>query len=167
MTEIQNSNVHSTGFRATFALCVLVSLTASMMAGMNLETVKNCIMIPVSPFQRYGFCEAAGRICALDIVLLWILTLPRPRGMTLLVSSLVFFFRGLVVGNAMRVFFENSVSSLAVTILVSYITVTLLSVIYDAFLNGSGERGPLCRILSCFVATGAAAIIRILPMLLL
>lgn len=167
MTELQNRSAYSTRFQTIFAMAIAFSLITATFVGLNLVTAKNCIIIPISPFDKYGFCEASVRVCALDVILLWVLTFPKTKGMTIFVSSCVFCLRGLVIGNALRVFFENSVPSTAIVILVSYCAVTLLSVFYDAFLNGLGDRGILSRLLSGFVVTGASALIRIIPMLLL
>jgi len=167
MTHISTTDERYTRFQAVFASAVLMALMSAIFIGLNLVTAKNCIILPRSPFEKYEFAEAVIRICAWDVVLIWILTIPLSRVMTVLSSCAVFFFRGLIIGNACRVFFENSVTSAAVTVLISYLGVTVLSLVYDAFLNGFGDRSVMCRIISCLIVTGACALIRVLPMLML
>ncbi|MBE6586901.1 MAG: hypothetical protein E7647_00640 [Ruminococcaceae bacterium] len=167
MTDIKIYSRESIRFRSVFAACIFFAVTLSVFAGLSLETYENCIILPRSPFREGDFFGGVIRICFWDFAAFWILSLPLTKTLTVTVSSLVFFFRGMVIGNGCRVFFENSVTAAAAVILLSYIAVTLFLVIYDAFLNTNGERGRLCRLLSCLIATGACCLVRILPMLLI
>ncbi|MBQ2729515.1 MAG: hypothetical protein IJF69_01935 [Clostridia bacterium] len=167
MTGIQIQRENNYRFQAIYAASVIICLAVSLLAGIRLETAENTIILPRSPFPDGEFFRGAVRLCIWDVPLFWLHALSLSKALRITASSAVIFFRGLVIGNSLKVFFENSVPSVTVFVLMSYIVVTLLLMVYDVFLNCIEIRSIPCRVLSCLVATGAAAVIRILPMLLI
>lgn len=166
MTDIKFQSSYGR-FQTVFAFCVLFALVGAMFAGAALPGSESCMILPVSPFKNGSALSDAVRICFPDVVLFWVLTVPLSRGVTVAASTFVFFYRGLVLGCAFRMLVANSVTWVSAALLASYALVTLLALFYDAFLNGMGERGGICRFASCLVATGAAAVLKLFPLLLL
>ncbi len=167
---INNSNKRINkyaGYVAVFASCVICAFMLAVFLGYNFEAVENFIIIAKSPFEENSFFRAAVGICFPDIFLFMLLSLSLSNVLRVVCSSAMFFFRGLVVGSAFKIFFENSVHALAVTVLISYCSVTALALVYDAYLNTNNGKSTSVRFLCYLTATGAAAIIRIIPMLLL
>lgn len=164
MQEI-NINVNRVRFRTVYIAAVVLSLTVAVIAGMQIETAKNCIIIPVSPFEKGGFFEGIISICFWDIAAFWLFSISLSDMVKILSSSALFFFRGIVMGCAVGMLLANAVPPAVFLLLFSYVTVTFLLFVYDGFLNTGAERGPLCRLAACLVATGGCAVIRTVPML--
>lgn len=154
-------------YRALFCVFTVLSLVVAVYAGINLEGVENRMVIPVSPFEKASLFQGVIRINILDIVMFALFSVPLSNGVRIGVSSAVFFYRGLVVGNGFKVFFENSVGGTAIGVFVSYCAVTLFALLYDSYLNTTGNKSTPVRILCYFAATGAAIVLRTLPMLLM
>ena len=165
MNSIQTVRERNIRFKAVFALSVIISLTLAVFLGLRLNCFEKCIILPRSPFDEGDLFGGIASICFYDMLLFWLISIPLARPLRICLSALLYFQRGIVIGNACGLLFENSVSAVAVLILLSYITVTFLALVYDAFLNGTGEKSSAVRFFCCLVVTGAAAFIRILPIL--
>ncbi len=166
MTDIKIYRKNIVRFRGIFLFCVFLATALGMYIGFNLSTYESCIIIPQSPFEG-GFLDGVIRVCLFDTLAFWLITVPWSPALTVAVSSAIFLFRGMVIGNGCRVFFANSSFAVCVVLLFSYIAVTLFLLIYDAYVNTNGKVSSPSRILSCFIATGGCAVVRILPMLLI
>ena len=166
MTDIKIYRKNIVRIRGIFLASVFLAVALGWYLGSQLGSIESCIIIPKSPFTD-GFFEGVIKICLFDIIAFWLLTVPLSDSLTIASSFSVFFFRGLVMGCGCRTFFANSSDVVCILILFSYMLVTLFLIIYDAFLNFSDQKGTLCRILTCLIATGACSILRILPVLLI
>lgn len=167
MNSIQTVRERDIRFRAIFALSAVLSLCLSVYLGLRLDRFEKCIILPLSPFSNGNVFSGVASVCFYDILLFWLISIPLSRPLRVCLSVLLYFQRGILIGNACGMLFENSVPDLAVLVLLSYIAVTFLAMLYDAFLNGTRENSAKDRLICCLVVTGAAALIRILPMLLL
>ncbi|MBQ4066520.1 MAG: hypothetical protein IJD22_02630 [Clostridia bacterium] len=166
MTDITVYHSRIIRFRAILGTAIIAALCLGVIVGGELQTVESCIIVPRPTFSEHSFFSAAVRICIWDMVCFWVLSLPLNKSLRVASSTVLFFFRGAVIGSVWRTFFENTVSNGATGILGAYLAVTLLCIIYDGYLNTGGEKSGLCRLISCLAVTGAAAVIRIMPMLL-
>ena len=167
MSQIVLKNKCQKRFQTLFAFATVLAFVGALILGMFINTPKNCIIIPVSPFKDGDIFGALSEICLFDLLMLWIITVPLCNSLRIAVSSLVYFGRGLVVGCALKVFTENSLSAVAMVVVMSYAAVTLVAMIYDAVLNGTGEKSNFCRMISCLIVTGGCAFVRIIPMILI
>ena len=166
MTDIKIYRKNIVRLRGIFLVSAFLAIAAGWYFGSQLSGMESCIIIPKSPFTD-GFFEGVIKICLFDIIAFWLLTVPLSDTQAIASSFSVFFFRGLVMGCGCRTFFANSSDAVCILILFSYMLVTLFLIIYDAFLNFTDQKGTLCRILVCFIATGACSILRIFPVLLI
>ncbi len=167
MTNIVLKDKYQKSFQAVFALFIIFSLAGSLVLSGFIETPDSCIIIPVSPFDGNSFFEALSEICLYDLIMLWIIGIPLCRSLRVIVSSSVYFWRGIVMGCAFKVMTENSLSAVAIIIILSYMAVTMIALIYDAIINTTAERGFPFRLLSLLIVTGGCTLIRLLPMLLI
>lgn len=168
MSQIVLKENNQKRFQSIFAFAVILSLAGSFILGTTLiNTPKSCIIIPVSPFKGGDIFGALSGICLFDFLMIWIISIPLCNSLRVIVSSSVCFWRGIIMGCAFKVSTENSLSAVAMIIILSYVAVTVVSVVYDAILNGTGDKSNLCRTVSCLVVSGGCAVIRIIPMLLI
>lgn len=167
MTDIKIYRKNIVRIRGIFLASVFLAIALGWYLGANLSGAESCIIIPKSPFADKGFIDGIIKICLFDIIAFWFLTVPLSDILAICASFMVFFFRGLVMGNGCRTFFANSSDALCILVLFSYMLVTLFLFIYDAYINFTDQKGTLCRILTCLIATGACSALRLLPMLLI
>ena len=143
----------------------MVALAVSGFLGICITVSENCIILPVSPFEKNTLSESIVSICLWDTIVILILSLPCSRGVNIAASFCVFFARGLVIGCTAKILVGNSVTYAAVFLLAAYCIVTFLIAVYDVFLNSYETKSLSCRVLTYLVATGSAAVIRFLPII--
>ncbi len=167
MSQIVLKNKNQKSFQTLFAFAVVLTFLGAIILGTWINTPKSCIIIPVSPFQNRDVLGALSEICFCDFLMLLIISVPLCNSLRIVVSSSIYFWRGIIMGCAFKIFTENSLSAVAMVIILSYASVTLVTMIYDALLNGTGEKSSLCRMISFLIVTGGCAFVRIIPMLLI
>ena len=163
----KDNSIYSYRYRIILGAVILVSLVIAVFAGTAVPTVEKCIIIPGRITDFSAFVHWVVKICCFDVALFWSLSLAMLRPVRLLVSSAMFFYRGLVIGSSFCTVTKNSVSAVALLMLISYSAVTLLAFVYDDYINGREIKGFVTRATSCLVVTGGAVILRIIPMLLI
>ena len=167
MTDITYNTKKINIFQIVFTLCVVTAFLISLFGGTTIPVSVNCIILPTPALNNEPFWKMIAQICCFDTLMLWILSLPLNKTLRTALSSVVFSIRGLIIGCALKIMLGNSVDWVTVLMFVSYCIVTLLASIYDMFLNASEEKGALCRFLAYFACTGASAMIRLIPFVLL
>ena len=165
---MQRSMISNTyRYKTLFLVTVFVSFVAAIALGFGLPTDHNCIIIPVDPFAIHGITQAVVSICAVDVIMFWLLTIPLSRALNIGLAFAVFFIRGFVIGNCMGIISANSVTFDTVILFCAYCAVTLLMAMYDSFLNFNERENLLFRVLSCFIVTGAVVVIKLSTMLVI
>lgn len=167
MSQIVSKDKTHKRFQFIFAFAVILVFSAALMLGNFICTPKSCIIIPVSPFKGTEIFRALSEICLYDFLMLWIISIPLCDFLRITLSSSAYFCRGIILGCTFKVIAENSLSAVSMVIFLSYAAVTLCAMIYDAVLNGTGEKSNVFRVVSCLITTGGCALIRIIPMLLI
>jgi len=146
------------------AFCLAI-LLAAVCIGSRLEAYESCIIIPVSPFSGRSFAEGAVALCGADAACFLLLSLSLSGRLMGMLSGLILLWRGMVIGLCHKILLENTVSVNVHILLVSYVAVTLLCLAYHLFMNTGNNKSFMTRGLSCLCVTGAAAVVRIVPML--
>ncbi len=122
-----------------------------------------------NPFQKDAsfFFTCAG-ICFLDIVQTLLIGVGAGQRMFIPVVTGIGALRGMALGAAISFCTENALPSAAVGMTASFGAVSALLLCYGIFMHRiSCETGFLYRILCYFAVSGAAALLRLLPYLLL
>ena len=148
-------------YRALFISSVLISFILAVYCGFSLPDTENCIIIPVDPFSDSNFIGTVVSICAFDVAVFWLFSFPLNRTLTVASSAMVFFLRGLIVGNSLGMICANSVSFEIVLMFCAFCVITIIALMYDIALNLYERKNPFLRLLSCMIVTGAVVLIRV------
>ncbi len=104
--------------------------------------------------------------CAVDVASFLLITIAYKAYTSVAISSVILALRGLSLGIGASFCAENAVSSNTVVLLISFAMVSALMIIYTVFSNGT-KLTVAARCAIYLIVTGAAAIIRLLPTMLL
>ena len=165
---MQKSEIYDTySYRTLFVGTVFIAFTVAILFGFSLPISQNCIIVPTNPFKEKEIIGTIVSICFLDVAFFWIISFPLCRFLTVASSALVFFYRGLVMGNCVGIICANSVNFEVVLMFCAYCVITLLAAMYDVMLNFYEKENPYFRFLSCMIVTGAAIVIKLSSVLII
>ncbi len=103
--------------------------------------------------------------CAADIAMFLLITISARPYMTIASASLVLMLRALALGFGASFCAENAVSSVSVAMMISYAMISVLLLLYAIFINRI-KSGAAVRLGLYLLTTGAAVLLRALPMML-
>jgi len=150
--------------RIIISVTMVIAFFTFLYLGTLLETVENCSIIPKPVITDQVFWEQGAVLCLFDFVSFWLISAVSSKIITVVTVFSVFALRGAAIGNAVKIFFTNSVPSLTIILLLSYCIVTLMMMSYTIFIHGTIEiKGTFFRLFACFIVTGACAFIRLIP----
>ncbi len=145
---------------AVSAFCVSIGLKLSEMNG---------YIILFNRIQYDGLREMILKLsaeCAADVASFLIITIAsRPYASTA-ASSVIIALRGFSIGTCASFCAENAVSAASVAVIISYAMVSFLMMLYSVFVSRV-DCGWQMRLLAYLLVTGTAALLRVLPMLLI
>lgn len=167
MTNIQRTIIRDKQYKALFGLLIATAVIFAGFIGFSMDGPENCMIIPQSPLSEGFLLAGAVDLCIGDLAVFWIIGIGVPRGLRLALSVCVFSFRGLLIGSSLRILLGNSVPVTVAVFLLSYIAISLLAFVCDCYLNTGCKKGFVTRFCACLLTTGAATVIRLLPLLLL
>jgi len=102
--------------------------------------------------------------CAADVAMFLLIAVSAKPFVSLASSSLALMLRGFALGVCASFCAENAVSSTSVAMIISFAMVSVLILLYTVFINRI-RSGAAARLGLYLLTTGAAVLLRILPML--
>ena len=124
------------------------------------------VMLDLS-VSRADICSSLCSICAIDLMMILLISLTANHGgKTLFMSMTVFFLRGVSIGTASALLSGNICTGAALSVVVSYIAVTLLIFGYYLNINLSGNGEFPAILISYLTVSGAAFALRLAPYLI-
>ncbi len=163
---VQNSP-HSYRHLTAALIITVVSLSLSVWIGYGLPSADSGGIVSLaSPFEN-GFASGAVALCFWEIAPLAVFAFSGGYLFRSVFAAAVFFVRGAAIGASIVFCVENISGTGVLGIIISYASVTLLGAVFYIIMTVRNDLGLLYRLLAYMSAAGAAAILRILPYLLL
>ena len=131
-----------------------------------------CLAGQTIAFDKVGYDSIKEAIvglsvrCAVDVVSFLLITVASKPYASVALSSVILVMRGVALGASASFCAVNAISAASVAMMISFALVSLLMLIYAVFVSGS-RLGFCLHLLIYLLVTGAAALLRLLPVMLI